>query len=349
MPKDTHATKLRRRSLKPRSDIRAGRRGKQSSGTVSEIESTVHDAEAEHALPGDLQSSRKRGAPPGGNAIRGGWLIRPHRTNPWHQLKEIWRSRSVFAYLLRHTILTAYQRTILGLLWLFIRPFVIVVASTFVFREMLGVRTGDVPYPVFVLCGLFGWLLFQRGLAWTTRGMYKIRRLLRQFYFPRLLGFVASYGPAWIESGIVLICFLLSVLFYSVYFNTHAVVFGWRLLLIGPIILWIMLAVSAISLFTSVLHMYAKDAWFILRYSFIVMMLATPVFYPVSSLPDNLQDLMLYNPLSAIFVSLRAVFFGTDWAPQWSLFISLGVIGFMNIIGTWFFLRWEASALDDTV
>lgn len=285
--------------------------------------------------------------PPIGKAIRGSWEIRPHRINPWHQLMEMWRSRSVFPYLLRHMLLIAYQRAILGLLWLFIRPFVMVVVFTIVFREMLGVQTGDVPYPLFALCGLFGWLLFQRGLAWTTRGMYKLRRVIAQFYFPRLLAFLATYGPAWVESGIVFICFSIAVSFYALYFSTIAIAFGWELLLIMPIIGWMMLAVSAITLFTSVLHMFSTDAWYILRYSILGIMFATPVLYPVSALPEGVQTFALYNPLSPIFISLRAALFGTEWAPQWSIWLSLCSIGVMNLIGGWFFLRWEASALDD--
>ncbi len=277
------------------------------------------------------------------------WSVRAHRRSALGQLGEIWRVRFLIGHLVKHTILTAYQRTILGVLWLFIRPFVMVVAYTFVFRDMLGVQTGNTPYPVFVLCGLMGWLFYQRGLAWTTRGMYKHRTILRRFYFPRILVYLCAFGPAVVESGIVLICLMATVAFYAVFLDTLAIWLGWHLLYVPLVLLWLAAAVSAISLFTSVLYMYAKDAWFILRYAIIVMLFATPVLYPLDALPPHVQEWMIYNPLSSIFISLRAAVFGTPFPPTEIMLTSLGAIGVLNLLGFWFFVRWEATALDETV
>lgn len=277
------------------------------------------------------------------------WSVRAHRANPLAQLREIWRVRFLIGHLVKQMLLTAYQRTILGVLWLFIRPFVMVVGYTFVFRDMLGVETGSVPYPVFVLCGLVGWLFFQRGLAWTTRGMYKNRPIIRRFYFPRILVYLCAFSPAVVESAIVLVCLLGTIAFYGLVLGVVAVQPGWNLLYVPLVLVWLAAAVSAITLFTSVLYMYAKDAWFILRYAIILMLFATPVLYPLDAVPANVQEWMLYNPLSSIFISLRAAVFGTAWPPMDALLSSLGAIGLLNALGFWFFIRWEATALDETV
>lgn len=278
------------------------------------------------------------------------WERGPRRPGVLAQLRAFFRHWHVFLFLVRYNIKNAYQRAILGVLWLFIRPLVMVVGATLLVRDILGIGTDmAVPYPLFVLCGISAFILFSRGTAWQTRLLYKLRRIMTACYIPRLVHYYSSLAPALVEFLVVFFCFMLGLGWFA--FSTGELYLGGpaQLLMAVPSLMLLVLWSQVITLITSVLQLYAKDTWLTLRYVMPALMLITPIFYPVAELPIQFQPYLFFNPLAAPVLMYQWALLDLGTAP-WNPFFLSFVAACLCYVGSLkFFVYWEGQALDEYV
>lgn len=274
------------------------------------------------------------------------WVLLPRRSGFFSQLWGALSRWKLTFYLMQLTILTVYQKAILSWLWLIIRPFIMAIGATFVIRDVIGVDSGDIPYPLFVLASLPGLILFQRGMAWCTRGLDRNTRIIQVLNCPRLPVYWSTIAPAAVEAFVVVICFFLAVGYYYFHDGVLYIKLTIDLWLIIPSALALLLIIKGVCLFTSILQLYAMDVWFTLRYVIPIAMFSAPALYPLSAVPEAYREAALLNPISAPFLGIRYALFGMDAAGADYIFYSLGIGVILNILGLMFFLRWEAYLVD---
>jgi homopolymeric O-antigen transport system permease protein len=73
---------------------------------------------------------------------------------------------------------------------------------------------------------------------------------------------------------------------------------------------------------------------------------ATPVFYPVTAVPEKWRIFMWLNPLTPTMEMFRWAVFHVH-EPRWDFVALSVVITLVGVaVGLWVFIKWEASALD---
>jgi len=75
-------------------------------------------------------------------------------------LKDLVQYRDLFLVLAHRDLRIRYAQTFLGLAWAVLQPLATLTIFTIVFGRFVKVETGGVPYPVFALCGMAGWVFF---------------------------------------------------------------------------------------------------------------------------------------------------------------------------------------------
>jgi lipopolysaccharide transport system permease protein len=103
-------------------------------------------------------------------------------------------------------------------------------------------------------------------------------------------------------------------------------------LLLVPIVLFSI----GLAWFLSAWGVFIKDMTQIVPVFVQMLMFLSPVFYPVSALPQQLQPIYLHNPLGAVIEACHAVITGNPipWVA-WGLALLLSVIAF--VLGYAFF------------
>jgi ABC-type polysaccharide/polyol phosphate export permease len=278
------------------------------------------------------------------------WQRRPRRDGIFSQLGSVARNWPILTFLLRYNIKNAYQRAILGMLWLAIRPLVMVAIATIVLRDQFGIGADmAVPYPLYVLGGISCFILFSRSIAWQTRLLYKLRRIMMVSYVPRLVYYYSTLSPAFVEYLVVLVCFLLGLTYFLVQAQILFLAPPAQIPMMFPAVLLLVLWSQTITLISSVLQLYAKDTWFTLRYLMPVLMVITPIFYPLSEVPADFQTYIFFNPLTAPVLMYQ-------WAlldygePHWMAFgLSFAAALLLYVASLKFFVYWESQAVDENV
>lgn len=272
------------------------------------------------------------------------WVIRPRRSGLLNVLKDVWDYRSLLGFVTKRSVLQLYRRTLLGIIWLAIRPAIAVVILVLMIRAV-GISTGPVPLLLFITVGFALWTLFQAGLRHGTRAITRGRGLIRRLNFPRVMLVTGSLAPAFIEFAVVFVGVVL-VLGYFAYTGTFIPEAGLRLFAIIPVLLFVMTLVVALTCVSSVLNSIATDTALSLNYLSIALLVGTPVMYPVSAIAENWQWAILLNPLAPALEIWRWALLGTPPPPLWSVFYAVTLTILILIGGLIFFLRWEQKLLD---
>lgn len=273
-------------------------------------------------------------------------VIGPRQPGLIERIGEFWRYRAMTRVFGTFMLQKLYKRTWLGWLWIPIRPLMAIGPSAFVFGGLLGVSSGDVPYPLFFLVSMAAWELFVLTALWGTRSLELGRRVLRKMYVPRLTCLFGSLVP----SGVI---FFVYVVIAVIAFAIFAVADGRLYVEVGPnsfailagIGLLIAIALSLASI-TSVYGAQARDVRFGLGYVLTFWMFVSPVIYPMSEVPDAYRTLTSLNPASAPIELFRIGIFGEGTVPETALISCFAFILVVGSYGLWFFNRSEAASLD---
>jgi lipopolysaccharide transport system permease protein len=273
-------------------------------------------------------------------------VIEPRQPGLRERALEFWRYRRVMPYFGRRMLKKRYQRTWLGWIWIPLRPTFAIASRVFVFGTVLGVAAGGAPYLLFLIIGMSAWGLFASSAYWATRSLELHRGFLKRIYIPRLTILTAAIVPASVEYAVYVVIAVITFVYYEIatghlYLNVSPE------LLFAPLGILLMLVLAlAIGLWTSVYGAQARDVRFGLNYVLGFWIFLTPVFYPLSTVPQGARQALLFNPMTAPIQLVQDGFLGTGGPPALALFVSLGTVAIVAGGGLWFFNRSEALALD---
>jgi lipopolysaccharide transport system permease protein len=89
-----------------------------------------------------------------------------------------------------------------------------------------------------------------------------------------------------------------------------------------------------------------RDLRFLVQFGVQLLMYATPVIYPVSSIPERFQWIILANPMTSIVEAFRYAFLGAGSVNRMQLLYSFGFMAVLVIVGITIFNRVEQTFMD---
>jgi lipopolysaccharide transport system permease protein len=260
------------------------------------------------------------------------------------RLNELWRYRDLVMMFVRRDFVANYKQTILGPLWFFIQPLLTTIMFIFIFGKVAKLSTDGLPMLVFYLAGVTIWNYFAETLNKTASVFRDNAQMFGKVYFPRL-----TMPVSIVISNLVrfLIQFALFLTVWVYYFFKEGTIQPTIYLLLTPVLVLMMglLALGFGMIFSSLTTKY-RDLVFLLTFGVQLLMYATPVIYPLSSIADKYKMIILANPMSAIVETFRYGFLGSGSFSWWQLGYSfIFAVGIM-LLGTVIFNRVEKSFTD---
>jgi lipopolysaccharide transport system permease protein len=215
------------------------------------------------------------------------------------------------------------------------------------FGAVLDAPSNGVPYVLFLLVGMIGWLSFERVLFWATRSFDVYRRLARNLDFPLLLVPLASGMAASIDLSVLTAITLVTSAVFWARDGTAYVEFGPELgLAAGGLVLAVSLA-AGLGLWLAPLNAKARDVRISLRYMIMVWLYVTPVFYPVSALPEGWRFLATVNPVAAPVELVKEGVLGAGSVDAAAIAVSVASALVLLVSGVWFLTRLAPGVLND--
>lgn len=243
-----------------------------------------------------------------------------------------------------------YKHALLGFLWVLLNPLIQMVSIGLIFQFMVPVKVDN--YFLFLFAGLLPWNFFSLSTTKNAPIIINERSLIQKANFPReaiVLSVILSNLFHFMISLVMLMVLLLAdKIFFEHYGLTQLVGYVARFGLIVPIVLWLVLFVSGVSLFFAALNVKYRDVNFIVQALIPVWFYATPIVYSVGLLPKELRVLLYLNPMTGITESFHYALLSLKPYSIDLLLLGLAVSLMVFFIG-WKVFERESKFFDDWV
>jgi lipopolysaccharide transport system permease protein len=225
------------------------------------------------------------------------------------RLDEVWKYRDLVLMFVRRDFVANYKQTILGPIWFFLQPLLTTVTYMFIFGRVAALSTDGVPMMVFYLAGITFWNYFSETLNRTATVFKDNAQMFGKVYFPRLTMPVSIVISNLVRFFIQFALFISVWVYFLLKENTiHPNSF----ILLTPFLLIIMGTLAlGFGMIISALTTKYRDLIFLLTFGIQLLMFATPVIYPLSSISERYQWIILANPMTSIIETFRFAFLGS--------------------------------------
>lgn len=260
-------------------------------------------------------------------------------------LKDVWRYRDLLGMFVKRDFIANYKQTILGPLWFFLQPLFTALIYTFIFGRIAGISTDGIPRPLFYLTGITAWNYFADCLGKTSSVFTTNASIFGKVYFPRLIMPLSIIISNLIRFGIQLILLAAMVLWYSM---SASIEIGpnWTILFLPLIVILLALWGLGIGMLVSSFTTKYKDLQYLMQFGVTLLMYATPVIYPLSTIPEKYRDWMALNPLAPVIECFRYMVTGSGGMDIRELVNASVIILIVAAIGLLVFNRTERNFID---
>lgn len=211
--------------------------------------------------------------------------------------KELWEFRELLYFFTWKDIKVRYKQAALGILWTLLQPLALMIIFVLMLSQGLGIKTGNVPPPIYYLSGLLIWNLFNQGVTNAAQSMVSNANIIKKIYFPRLVIPISAVLTSSFDFLISLVLFYALLLYYSIAYTYEI---SWLNLSFGILISYLMAVFISFSLgtFLSAINVKYRDVRYVLPFLIQTLFFITPVMYDTSLIRQNwLKNILELNPL----------------------------------------------------
>lgn len=267
-------------------------------------------------------------------------VIRPRKS--WLPLspREIWEFRELSLRFAARDVTLRYRQTALGVGWVILQPLLGAGVLSFVFGQVAGLPAPEgVPYFLFSLVGLVGWMAFSQTAMRSSGSLIANASMVQKVFFPRLLlplsTVLSTMVDVLVSLGLMVILLVVNATWSGLAFVTFP--------------LWLILLIClglGIGLVTSALAVTYRDIQHITPIAMQLLLYATPVAYALNMVPASGRWVVELNPLTGALEGFRWSILGGE-PPRLALvaYASLAAAGAF-LLGLLTFNRRERQFAD---
>lgn len=259
-----------------------------------------------------------------------------HRTSLVALGKSLWRNRQLIVQMSKREVVGRYKGSAMGIAWSFFNPVFMLVVYTFVFSEIFKSRWGGVggddsktQFAVVLFVGMIVLSLFSEVLNRAPSLILSNVNYVKKVVFPIEILPVVAMGAAlfhcFISLGVLLAAFGL--------FNGYL---HWTAIFVPLVMLPLVILSTGLSWILASLGVFLRDVGQTIVIITTMLMFLSPVFYPVTAVPERFRPFIMANPLTFIIEQAREVLIWGHF-PDWR---GLGIYTVAAMICAWTGFAW---------
>jgi lipopolysaccharide transport system permease protein len=269
------------------------------------------------------------------------WVIQPKQGMAAIDLKELWRYRELFLFLVWRDVLVRYKQTVIGIAWAVIRPLLTMLIFTLIFNRVAKLPPPQgIPYPLLVMAGMLPWQFFATALTESSNSMVGNASLVTKIYFPRFIIPASSVMTSFVDFLITLGLMGLMMIWYG--FAPD-----WRLVTLP---LFMMLAFGSAlgaGLWLCSLNVKYRDFRYVIPFIVQFGLYISPVGFSSSIVRGEWRVLYSFNPMVDVIDGFRWALLAGKFALWWpGVLISALLMLALCVSGIWHFRRVERTFAD---
>lgn len=258
-----------------------------------------------------------------------------HRSRPADLVRSLYVNRQLIFELTKRDTLGRYRGSLLGVIWSLITPILMLIVYTFVFSVIFHARWGAsqatrAEFATMLFAGLIVFNLFGECVNRAPGTIVSNVNFVKKVIFPLEILPCVNLLSALFHAAVSVIVLLL----FEICFGSGLSMHFW---LIPVAILPLVLFTLGVSWGLAATGVYLRDISQSIGVLVTALMFLSPIFFPLSAIPERARNLARLNPLAFPIEQGRDVLVldqSIDWAG-WSIYTAGGLlIGWLGFV--WF-------------
>jgi lipopolysaccharide transport system permease protein len=230
------------------------------------------------------------------------------------QIRTLFRYRLLIQSLVGRELKARYRGSLLGFLWSFINPLLLLLTYWLVFSFIFpGAHSRSVePYFIFMFCGILPWTWLSASVLESANVLISGGNLIKKVLFPaEILPTVTVLAN--LVHFLLGLPILLGFLLIAGRLGPHA------LLLPLPLLVQLVFTLG-LALFVSALTVHFRDLQNILSHLVHLWFFASPVLYDIDGVSPRLRAVLRFNPMTHVLVAYQNLLFRDTFSGGLGLF-----------------------------
>jgi len=236
----------------------------------------------------------------------------------------------------RREVGVRYKEAYVGVAWAVLQPLAYMVIFTLLFSRM-GKLPGSGPLVAYV--ALVPWIYAAAAIGQSSQSVLGQLGIVSKIYFPRSVLPLSSILAAGLDALIAFVLQLVLMLALGVRLAPTLLLWPFLMLLTGAICL-------GVSLILAPAIVRFRDLRYIIPLGLQLLLLASPVGYPLDAVPRHLRGWYQLNPFAGLLESFRAIALGGHLPRLDHLLPAVVWAAGLMIVGGCFFRAQEATLAD---
>jgi lipopolysaccharide transport system permease protein len=246
--------------------------------------------------------------------------------SPLAMLDSLVSNRTLAFQLANREVVGRYRGSSLGLLWSFFNPlfmlFIYTFVFSFVFNARWGVESGTkTEFALVLFSGLMVFNIFADCITKAPSLIVSNVNYVKKVVFPLEILPLVTFGSAIFHFLISLMVWLIAYIFLLGLPPITAIYFP---IVLMPLLFFTM----GVSWLLASLGVYVRDISQFIGIFTTALLFLSPIFYPLTALPEEYQVYMLYNPLTYVIEQTRDVLIWgkeINWS-SWSCYMGASIV-----------------------
>ncbi len=238
-------------------------------------------------------------------------------------VKQILRQGVLIENLVAREIKARYRGSLLGFLWSFLNPLLMILVYSLVFSVFL--RFDVEHYAIFLFCGLLPWVWFSSSLAEGIPSIVTGSTLLTRVVFH------AAVLPT-VRVASNLVNFLLSLPLLVIFLVAAGLPLGYSIAAVPILVVLQFLFTLGLVLLLSALNVFYRDVQHLVGNLLTLWFFLCPIIYPLDLIPERYRGLLYLNPMGLLVKGYQDVFYHSRFPqPDTLLVMSAFALCFLAI------------------
>ncbi len=266
--------------------------------------------------------------------------MNPHATQPISPialLRSLLHNRQLIIQMTKREVIGRYKGSVMGLLWSFLNPIFMLAVYTFFFSVVFkarwvgaeGVIESKTQFAVVLFVGMIVHGLFAEVLNRAPTLIISNINYVKKVVFPLEILPVVSLCAALFHSLVSLMVLLIAFAIFNHYLP-------WTVLFAPLVLLPLIIISLGFAWMLASFGVFVRDIGQTIGIFTMVLMYISPVFFPITAMPEKYRPIMMANPLTFIIEQAREVLI---WGhlPDW---LGIGIYTLIACAIAWLGFIW---------
>ncbi|WP_242831282.1 ABC transporter permease [Desulfitobacterium dehalogenans] len=245
-------------------------------------------------------------------------------------LAKLFKYQPLLYQLVRRDFKAKYKRSVLGILWTILNPLFTMIILTIVFSTLF--RFDIENYPVYLLSGQIVFSFFSESTNMAMTSVLNGASMIKKVNMPKYIFPLSRLLSSLVNFTLSLVALILVMVLTQSSFHLT------MLLMIVPII-YIFIFSLGVGLILSAAVVFFRDMMYLYGILITALTYLTPIFYPISIIPEHFRLVISLNPMYHFVEYFRTVSIYGGMPTIWQNIVCL-TLAFVSVaVGLFVFYK----------